>query len=550
MDALGLVQHVNFATHHSGNILDHIYMEEASSVKIIKCIQSEYISDHWIIDCKTTLEKEPIVNQEVLYCDVNSINIEDFVDDLLFDYGDTPMLQAVVDGFNKSLLKALDKHAPLVTKKIPIRQKVPWFDSRVWDQKQEMRKREMLWRRLRTDEQWKSYCTARRSYKWSVKHNKKVHISQCVLDVGKDSKLLFKIVSGLTGTVRQNPLPEHEDAQTLAEEFADYFLVKVEKISDELVDYPKYQPKESHAPKLNDFRLLSTDEILEVLYGLETKHCELDIFPVVLLKKIALYIKVELSIIVNMSLRREFLDDWKTACVKPLIKSINLDCKKESFRPVFNLSFVSKLIEKVVIKQFNEYCDINKLMPAYQSAYHRDHSCETSLLNLCDKILWRMERQHISCLLVMDQSVASDTICTDNLLQVLSKKFGIGGSALNWYDQYLRPRKFYVNIEGSKSSVCDLKTGVPQGSCSGANLFMALVSTLPDVIKTSISVQLRNASGDLHIDDVELKVDLNGFADDHSLNNGFDPSNPASEDKAVRVMEDLMQDIKEWMSQN
>ena len=141
-----------------------------------------------------------------------------------------------------------------------------------------------------------------------------------------------------------------------------------------------------HAPELNDFRLLSADEILEVLYGLETKQCKLDIFPVVLLKKIAPYIK-ELSIIVNMSLRGEFLDDWKTAYVKPLIKSINLDHKKESFRPVSNLSFVSKLVEKVVLKQFNEHCNMNNLMPAYQSAYHRDHSCETSLLNLCDKIL-------------------------------------------------------------------------------------------------------------------------------------------------------------------
>ena len=96
-------------------------MEEASSVKIHQCIQLEYISDHRIIDCKTTLEKEPIVNQEVLYHDVNSIIIEDFVDDVSFDYSDTPMLQAVVDSFNKSLLEALDKHAPLVTKKIPVR---------------------------------------------------------------------------------------------------------------------------------------------------------------------------------------------------------------------------------------------------------------------------------------------------------------------------------------------------------------------------------------------------------------------------------------------
>ena len=50
MDALELIQHVNFATHCSGNILDHIYTEEASSIKIDQCIQLEYISDHRIID--------------------------------------------------------------------------------------------------------------------------------------------------------------------------------------------------------------------------------------------------------------------------------------------------------------------------------------------------------------------------------------------------------------------------------------------------------------------------------------------------------------------
>ena len=79
---------------------------------------------------------------------------------------------------------------------------------------------------------------------------------------------------------------------------------------------------------------------------------------------------------------------------------------------------------------------------------------------------------------------------------------------------------------------------------------MALVSTLPDVIETSVSIQLRNALEDLHIDDVELEVNPNSFADDHSLNNGFDPNNLASEDKAVSVMEYLLQDIKDWMSQN
>ena len=64
----------------------------------------------------------------------------------------------------------------------------------------------------------------------------------------------------------------------------------------------------------------------------------------------------------------------------------------KSFRPVSNLIFLAKIIEKCMLSQFTPHCTMFGILPAYQSAYRKYHSCETSLLNLTDTILWNMEK--------------------------------------------------------------------------------------------------------------------------------------------------------------
>ena len=56
-----------------------------------------------------------------------------------------------------------------------------------------------------------------------------------------------------------------------------------------------------------------------------------------------------ITTIVNQSLTTgEFLDDWKVAAVRPLIKTPNLDIELKNYRPISNLSFLSNIIEKAV----------------------------------------------------------------------------------------------------------------------------------------------------------------------------------------------------------
>ena len=82
-----------------------------------------------------------------------------------------------------------------------------------------------------------------------------------------------------------------------------------------------------------------------------------------------------LSQIVNQSLQSAVLpEQLKVAMVKPLLKKPSLDYREfKNFRPISNLQFLGKIIEKVVADQLINYLDDNNLQEVYQSTYKRRH---------------------------------------------------------------------------------------------------------------------------------------------------------------------------------
>ena len=95
-----------------------------------------------------------------------------------------------------------------------------------------------------------------------------------------------------------------------------------------------------------------------------------------------------------------------------------------------------------------------------------------------DDILWNMEVQEITAVVVIDHSVVFDTVDHDILLDVLNNTFGLDGNTQDWIDSYLRPRKFKVNIGQSYSEEFDVKFSVSQGSIFGPVLYSTYASTL------------------------------------------------------------------------
>ena len=182
-----------------------------------------------------------------------------------------------------------------------------------------------------------------------------------------------------------------------------------------------------------------------------------------------------------------------------------------------------------MLLQLSKHCDKNNLQPDYQSAYREHYSCETAVLKLSNDILWAMEKQHVTCLVALDLSAAFDTVDHLTLLSILKCKFGLENNAIQWFDQYLRPRSFKVTINGKNSSEKDLSVSVPQGSCAGANIFNLYCSPLHEVIPPDLQ--------------------LSGFADDHSVRKSFKASHREEEFSTVTSMEACMLNIKNWMDE-
>ena len=224
-------------------------------------------------------------------------------------------------------------------------------------------------------------------------------------------------------------------------------------------------------------------------------------------------------------------DALKHAIVIPLLKKLGLELIKKNYRPVSNLPFVSKLIEKAVALQLIDHLTANQLMEVFQSAYRTGHSTETALIRVQNDILWELDHQNIVLLVLLDLSAAFDTIDHDLLLERLSVRVGIKGTALQWFTSYLSNRTQSVHIGKESSDPQPLQFGVPQGSVLGPILFTLYTSPLGDVIaKHGVKYHL--------------------YADDTQLYLSFSPNNCSDQIDNITKMESCINDIKDWMVQN
>ena len=129
------------------------------------------------------------------------------------------------------------------------------------------------------------------------------------------TKKLYSLVRYLMGTKVQNLMPDNTGDEKLANDFADYFIEKIQKIQDDLDDYPKFKPKRnSTITSLKIFEPTTADEVTTIIKEMKTKSCELDFLPTSLLKKALPYELNTITNIMNVSLEQGvFPDSWKMA---------------------------------------------------------------------------------------------------------------------------------------------------------------------------------------------------------------------------------------------
>ena len=184
----------------------------------------------------------------------------------------------------------------------------------------------------------------------------------------------------------------------------------------------------------------------------------------------------------NLS-KGSFLSEFTKSIVRPLIKKETLDPDELSnYRPISNLSFLSKTLERIVASQIDEYLHDNGLYARMQSAYRKYHSTETALIRVVNDIRRAINAQCESVLVLLDLSAAFDTIDQEILLERLRFRYGFSNLVLQWFTSYLIDRPQRIVLDKFSSQPRRLSCGVPQGSVLGPVLFSLYISPLEDVI--------------------------------------------------------------------
>ena len=162
----------------------------------------------------------------------------------------------------------------------------------------------------------------------------------------------------------------------------------------------------------------------------------------------------------------------KSAAITPIVKKSGLDPDCASnYRPISNLTFLLKLIERIVCQQLTAYLLANHLLVPEQSAYRQDHSTETAELKIASDVFDSADTGHVTLIKLLDLSAAFDTVDHGILLQRLEHSYGVGGTTLRWVRSFLSDRTQVVHFNGHLSTESLLTCGVPQGSISGSKFF-------------------------------------------------------------------------------
>ena len=175
-----------------------------------------------------------------------------------------------------------------------------------------------------------------------------------------------------------------------------------------------------------------------------------------------------------------FPEKCKIAILKPIYKK-GSKLEAKNYRPISLLPIISKIFEKIIHNQTQAYLDENKILYKFQSGFRQNHSTDSALSYLSDKIQCGFDKGLYTGMILIDLQKAFDTIDHYIFLKKLAC-LGFSKSAVAWYRSYLENRFFIVNVEESLSKKALLSCGVPKGSILGPLIFLIYVNDMSQAV--------------------------------------------------------------------
>ena len=283
-----------------------------------------------------------------------------------------------------------------------------------------------------------------------------------------DQRKLFNVTKSLLCDTNTASFPRVDTVQ-LANDFGNFFAQKIENINASLANLST--PSVPSLPatditclkeQFTGFRTLSQEQVRMLISKAAGKSCQLDPIPTLIVLKLLNVLLPVITKLINLCFDTgRFAEAWKEVPVLPSLQKPGLDFAFKHFRPVSNLSYISKLSERARDEQFMEHLTASNLHYQPQSAYKQQRSTETALLKVKNGILMSLNEQQVTLLVLSNLSAAFDTIHHYKLICRLESDLRITDNALAWFKSYLSNRFQRLSLNGSLSDQFLLKRVVP-----------------------------------------------------------------------------------------
>ena len=537
-------QIIGSPTHKFGGILDLVLVNRSilSRISDLEVLQDLKFSDHFPVvfsmdaDVSQTRPKIKVKSHKFTESHAQSFSraLVSRIDCHL-----NSDVNQMVESFNLICAQSCEEICPPEERYVFERTSQVWYDETLRSMKQMLRRAERAWRKSKNISTESQYLTLKLDYFESIEEKRGSYYKVRISHANGNMRDLFNVINSLSGDMNVRIFPENISVELLPEKFALYFDSKIEKIRDGLIgDGLVLTDQETSESSLLDdgvgleeFQTIGTTQLKKQFKEMNKKYCIGDPVPIKIISSCFDSLCPLILKIVNESLINGiFPEALKHAVVSPIIKDENGDREDfKNYRPISNTPILAKIIEKTILVQLSKYLSDSQLYIESQSAYRKEHSCETAVLKIVNDIQSEIDDNNMVILLMLDLSAAFDTIDQDILLSKLNKKYKIKGNALKLITSYLKKRTYAVHINEQWSSTHNLTYGVPQGSILGPMLFSLYISEIEEIaLQKGLTPQL--------------------YADDTSMYIGFQPLTDFS--TSGEKIGECLSNIKHFMKNN
>ena len=511
LSTFSLTQLVHSATHKLGNILDLIIHSCNTNIRDVH-IDFNNRSDHAYVFFKISQDIELKSKKTVKIRNFNNVNLDHFKSDMLVSveryesnmYSD---FSVALRDFNNMCITCVNDHVETKEVNVNIRPRPKWIDSEFRKARSERRRLYRQWKRTKDDSDRANFVKAKQTTQSLAVKKRSNFYGSSIDSCENNHKELFKICNNLLDKTNSSKLPKYTNPTSMATVFNDYFISKVENIRATFSENDSTSDMFTgvngvdvyKGDTMSRFQLVSREEVKKVILSKPVKTSPQDPLPAVLFKASIDELLPALTVLVNLSLSTGTMDGLKDTVITPLIKKAGLDPEVlKNYRPVCNILYLSKLIERLALVQCSSHMDRIKAHIPNQSGYKPKHSCETLLMRVTNDIIVNLDKSKCTIMLLLDLSAAFDTVDHAVLLRLLWSELGFRGTVYEWFVAFLSGRRQAVNIDGQKSDFKYNACGVPQGSVMGPFLFNIYVRNLIMMLES-------------------LGFTIHGYADDHQV---------------------------------